>query len=91
MISSIKQSLKDVINYLSDEDCLQVMDFIQTLQQTDTNGNSNEHFVSDEELFEYVNGVLVLKVALEEGATSKDIELAVQRDREARDRKLSAW
>jgi hypothetical protein len=34
---------------------------------------------------------LVVKATVDEGIKLEDIELAVQKDREARDRKLTAW
>ncbi|MBN8563306.1 MAG: hypothetical protein J0L70_22470 [Leptolyngbya sp. UWPOB_LEPTO1] len=85
-MSPIKESLQNAIANLSEEDCVQVMGFIQDLQH-----KSESHYVADEDLFEYVNGVLVVKATLDEGVTPEDLEFAVEQDRAIRDRKLEAW
>ncbi len=61
------------------------------LNQEDVNDDSESDYASDEELFEYVNGVLIVKATLGEGVKPEDIEFAVQQDREAQDRKLRFW
>ncbi|GAP93568.1 hypothetical protein [Leptolyngbya sp. NIES-2104] len=68
-----------------------VLETFGYLNPEEVNGDPESDYVADEDLFEYVNGVLVVRAALGEGMKPEDIEFAVQQDREARDRKLRFW
>ena len=85
MVSSIKRSLQDAIAPLSDEECVQVMEFVQNLQ------NQGDEWIDEDQTddpFEDKNGILVLKKGSIDPETIKS---ALQRDREARNRKLMSW